>query len=694
MDLFVRQALPIEERWEEKMVIRSPLRSELELADRRDVVTFSVRTVESLAGGLPFGVMVDCSSTNLEDPGVFADVHAQEEYQSARTPMYLVYTPKVESNFCWKSTWSSYAEFHLLYVSIPDHVQVLCDECFKGCWNLRRVTFGPSSSLERIGVEAFGAMQEGWHTTAVCGLVEINIPDGVEALPDRCFCGCANLLRVTFGPSSSLERIGVEAFGGIRDGSGKPITCGLIEIMIPNSVLELCDRCFKGSSSLRHVVFGSASCLERIGVEAFGPMTDLWGNPIPCGLVEISIPDSVCELCDRCFCGCPNLLCVTISPFSSLERIGAEWIRGTQVKEVSIPNSVGELCDRCFKGCSSLRRVIFGSLSSLERFGVSCFEGTGLEEVRIPDGVRELCDRCFCLCTGLRRVIFGSSSSLQRIGVEAFGAMVDRWGNSTPCGLVEISIPDSVCELCDQCFFGCSNLRWVTFGSLSSLEKIGTQCFACSGLEKFEIPDSVRWIGGAAFRECLKNGNILCSDLCSLRAVGGLVLSDDFTRCCCSYTPGYRTLHIPRYVRELCDGCFKGSRHLSVEFEDSSSLQRMGISCFAWASVKFVSIPASVRELCDRCFYKCKNLREVKFSPVSSLVRIGVSCFEGSELESVIIPASVREIGDRCFYKCKYLLEVKFSPASSLERIGFHAIPFKASHALWMRNLICGPWNS
>ena len=97
-------------------------------------------------------------------------------------------------------------------VSVPDGVRELCDGCFKGCWRLRRVTFGPSSSLERIGVEAFGAVRpEGFGQSTPCGLEEISIPDGVRELCDGCFKGCSRLRRLTFGPSSSLERIGFHA---------------------------------------------------------------------------------------------------------------------------------------------------------------------------------------------------------------------------------------------------------------------------------------------------------------------------------------------------------------------------------------------------------------------------------------------------------------------------------------------------
>ena len=61
--------------------------------------------------------------------------------------------------------------------------------------------FGPSSSLERIGVDWI----EG------TGVEEVSVPDGVRELCDGCFNGCSSLRRVTFGPSSSLRRIGFHA---------------------------------------------------------------------------------------------------------------------------------------------------------------------------------------------------------------------------------------------------------------------------------------------------------------------------------------------------------------------------------------------------------------------------------------------------------------------------------------------------
>ena len=79
--------------------------------------------------------------------------------------------------------WSGFEE-----VSVPDGVRELCEGCFKECWSLRRVTFGPSSSLEQIDVD--------WiQGTSV---EEVFVPDGVCELCEGCFKWCESLRGVTF----------------------------------------------------------------------------------------------------------------------------------------------------------------------------------------------------------------------------------------------------------------------------------------------------------------------------------------------------------------------------------------------------------------------------------------------------------------------------------------------------------------
>ena len=319
------------------------------------------------------------------------------------------------------------------------------------------------------------------------------IPDSVYELGDCCFERCRRLRRVMFGSSSSLERICDSCF----------CRSGVKEVIIPDSVYELSDCCFKECSKLHCVIFGSSSSLERIGTQCFAKS----------GLKQFEIPSTVASIGGAAFAECPLLgrvICRDGCCFCALEGLTGglilshDWARcfGSygDLSSVSIPDSVCELCDHCFEDCKNLRRVTFGSSSSLERIGVCCFCGSGVEEVSIPDSVYELCDRCFEGCERLRRVTFGSSSSLERIGFNAFGGRWDRYQRK--CRLREVSIPDSVCELGGRCFSECESLRRVTFGSLSSLERIGICCFCETGVDEVSIPDSLLelcddWLIGA-----------------------------------------------------------------------------------------------------------------------------------------------------------------------------------------------------
>ena len=62
----------------------------------------------------------------------------------------------------------------------------------------------------------------------------VHSPASVKELSELCFSRCSSLGRVTFGKSPSLKLICVEAFSW----------ASLIDIHIPDSVEEVCDKCF------------------------------------------------------------------------------------------------------------------------------------------------------------------------------------------------------------------------------------------------------------------------------------------------------------------------------------------------------------------------------------------------------------------------------------------------------------------
>ena len=116
----------------------------------------------------------DSSNRRWEIAGI---LRPHDCVQLAGTPMYMVYAHGAKGDLCWSSMLVGPALRQLRYVSIPNNIRELCDDCFRECKSLRRVNFGSSSSLERIGDSCF----EG------SGVEEVSIPDSVRELCKGCF---------------------------------------------------------------------------------------------------------------------------------------------------------------------------------------------------------------------------------------------------------------------------------------------------------------------------------------------------------------------------------------------------------------------------------------------------------------------------------------------------------------------------
>ena len=313
-------------------------------------------------------------------------------------------------------------------VSIPDSVVELGEQCFSRIISLRYLAFGGSSKLERIGVECF----------SFTSVESVTIPSSVVCLCDRCFYKCESLVRVAFGESSNLESIGADAFS----------FTGLMSLSIPDSVVELCRNCFSDYNWFS-VTFSSSSNVARIlGSSVCGWQFDMrrcYDSPRRgIFICEICIPDSVVELGDRCFYKCESLQRVLFGPLSNLQRIGYFCFSHSVVESISVPDSVIELDRCCFYMCR-LRHLTFGASSKLEHIHYGAFLETCVESVSIPDSVVDLGDKCFCNCISLRCVAFGASSTLQRISAEAF------LGTSIESVSIPDSVVDLGDKCFDQC---------------------------------------------------------------------------------------------------------------------------------------------------------------------------------------------------------------------------------------------------
>lgn len=106
---------------------------------------------------------------------------------------------------------------------------------FKGCSNLKTVTFGENSQLTSIGERAF---------MYCSSLTSIEIPNSVISIGYQVFDGCSNLTTVIFGENSQLTSIGWEAFYHCSN---------LTSIEIPSCVTSIEYNAFEGCTSLKNL---------------------------------------------------------------------------------------------------------------------------------------------------------------------------------------------------------------------------------------------------------------------------------------------------------------------------------------------------------------------------------------------------------------------------------------------------------
>lgn len=326
------------------------------------------------------------------------------------------------------------------------------------------------------------------------------------------------------GITYSVNSIGISAFedcveltyvtipNSVTSIEGRVFWCcsGLISVAIPNSVTSIEYNAFSGCSSLNSVIIPNS--VTRIGERAFSSCS---------GLTSITIPNSVTSIGDAAFSWCSGLTSITIS--NSVTSIGKETFSYcSSLTSVTIPNSVTNIGNNAFQYCKSLTSVIIpNSVTSIGKMAFySCYN---LASVTIPNSVTSIGElafgRCSCLTsvtipnsvTSIGRSPFSSCQLITSISVEDgnpnydsrtnCNAIIETSTSTLISGCKNTSIPNSVTNIGEWAFSGCSGLTSITIPN--SVTSIGEYAFSeCSSLSSVTIPNSVTSVGKEAFYRC------------------------------------------------------------------------------------------------------------------------------------------------------------------------------------------------
>lgn len=153
-------------------------------------------------------------------------------------------------------------------------------------------------------------------------------------------------------------------------------------------------------------------------------------------------------------------------------------------------------------------------------------------------------------------------------------------------------------------------------GTTYSVTGVGNGAFESSTVTKVTLPNSIEYIGNAAFWKAGQLKEVVLQE--GLKTISGVAFQE-----CSNLT----TLNIPSTVTEIGSSAF-----------------------WQCESLTSLTIPAGVTEIKDKVFYGCSKLSELNI--LGAVTSIGNQAFAGCPASNLTIPQTVTHIGTGAFLGC------------------------------------------
>ncbi len=555
-------------------------------------------------------------------------------------------------------------------IVLPDSVTEIAAFAFSGCYALSSVNIGENSKLDTLGTHVFSSCK---------ALKEIYLPAGITTVPYKAFQSCGALEKVTL--AGNITEIGEFAFE----------SCNSLIMLnsdvegvanIPESVVTIDNYAFCMTGSLVSVNFGENSKLQKLGMYMFAGdnPTYKYEEPMPMSLEKLVLPVSLKEIGENLLyknfsvqsievaagntvyesdgmglyvSATKNLLAYAAgNPATEYTVLGGTKILpytfyNAQTTKVVLPDTVREIGDFAFAE-SALTNIDLGENVTL--LGEQAFSGSKLTSVVLPANLTAVSVGAFAFCEDLESVTFAADSKIKSVEEGAFAS--------------------------------CTALKSIDFGENGSLEYIGQEALAYTGLESVVIPATVTEIGRSSFANNEFLSSVTIEENSSLKTIG----VDAF-----AYNTKLTSFRMPASVQSWGEYSFQFTSALKdFTFEEGFSLAKLpngvfhtsGLSQielpdsineigeYAFAFTNFVSFETSVDAVGKYAFYHASSLESITFT--GGVTQFGIHTFsECGKLTTVILPETLSYIGNFSFNKCSSLQEIVL-PAS-VDQLGMSA---------------------
>ena len=252
--------------------------------------------------------------------------------------------------------------------------------CMKGCLlcnteGTRILSVAGGMCPKKLEVPS-GILKVGGFSGVGDRLEEVVLPDSVTTIEEKCFDGCRNLKDIHLG--AGLVNVGDRAFAG----------CGITSLTLPPKLKRMAPNQYGGE----HWVFDGCHSLKEFRMEEEGDLYTVIG-----GVLYRKYDGG------NTLCVCPEQL--VEGEFEVPE--GTAWIESnafagnTRITGVELPDSLKSIEAWAFQNCTSLSTVIFGN--RLRVINANAFyKCTSLEAVAVPSSVEKIDCRAFTGCRNLR----------------------------------------------------------------------------------------------------------------------------------------------------------------------------------------------------------------------------------------------------------------------------------------------------
>lgn len=435
----------------------------------------------------------------------------------------------------------------------------------------------------------------------------------------------------------------------------------LLQVKHSGKLTEIGNQSFYNCNLLSNI---DLSSVEKVGAQCL-QYSDLRGE------IDLSVAK---EIGDYSFSDTK----LTSIKFGSPEYIGNNAFSGTLLKKLDLPNPPDTIPERAFACYDSrtyentLKTVNLGE--GVRYLGAYAF-GEGVEDMTFPSTLEEVEENALS-----KKVVskIEAEDGIKYVGKIAYAAADTRSSYTVKEGTV--SIADGAFSF--NYVNNCSQIEEVNIPN--SLEIIGKNAFASTGLKRTPAMPNVKKIKDGAFAYCNNLGRAVLPE--SVEYIGGSIFTSCNSLWYIEYNavdakhnfsidfPKVEKIVIGDKVRRIPTGLFTRNSNIT-EVTLPASVEIIEESAFEdCKSLEYVRLSDNVMSIGDHAFAYCENLGD--FHWPANLKSVGFSAFRScSSLKTISLPEGMETVGYGAFDDCSGVESLYI--ASTIGEFGYGAFVFR-----------------